>query len=996
MRNLFKYIEVHYSRENFASKWKRILEADIDKHLRSRIGNYNCFATIQRFKNPIEQEDELQWVPIYFDFDSDDNLQEAIDDVLKVIEYFSGLGINKEYVRVWFSGNRGFHITIEPELFGIQPHPELTYQIKLACQYVANFLNLRTFDERVYSIKRMWRLPDSIHQKTRLFCIELDHSELAKGVDYIRERAKEPKGQLYQDIEYTDIRQEPELVSWWQEFLRQYEDIKDLQRNCPRKPITKTEEDPVCIRDLLDNFIRKAGTRNQACLVLAGYFKDIGLTKEQAYQKIYDWAEAIPNELAKTKGKKLQAEIRSILTTIYNPALQAGRDDKYHFACSYIKALGSGTDKPIACDFDNCKTAKPEDQETDTPIELKLWEASRACYTGKKLSIEAVVSGKDSAPYIIPGHIIVTCLPELSRSNSPCKGCQIASLAGRYEFKFSPKDQQLLELIDSSKDQQIGILKKKASIPQRCNRVKFEIINHINVTEVQLIPHIEFKPETMHLKDEYVVRRGFFVGHDIQSNASYRIIAYTYPEPKKQYAVHIFSEIDLLQGAIGGFVMTKELYEMLKIFQSDNPKEKFTDVHQDLEENITHIWQRRDMAIGIDLVYHSPLSFYLQGEFVTRGWGELLIIGDSGQAKSTLAERLIQHYGLGEIIGGETASRTGLTYNLQQRSNNHWFLQWTALPLNDRGCLTIDEFGGIPAEVMEELSRVRSTGIVEVNRIIQAKTPARTRKIFLSNTKDGRMLSSYNNGVEAIDKLFNKKEDIRRLDLAITVASGEVSEDILNQLHKSKVPHRYNTYLCKNLILWIWSRQPQQIIIDDETTKAILDVASWLSHRYHPNIPLVEPADMRFKVSRLSIACAGRLFSTDDGQRLIVLPYHVEFIREFLDIVYRKSSMGYDLYSEVLKKRSFLSEVKKMEITNFIKQQPDWQLLVDLLLEYKAFKKSVLIEQWGCEDKEVAKDLFKILSKNRLIESIPIGYVKSPVFIELLKELNYEEPEWTK
>jgi hypothetical protein len=70
--------------------------------------------------------------------------------------------------------------------------------------------------------------------------------------------------------------------------------------------------------------------------------------------------------------------------------------------------------------------------------------------------------------------------------------------------------------------------------------------------------------------------------------------------------------------------------------------------------------------------------------------------------------------------------------------------------------LTIDEFGGIPAEVMEELSRVRSTGIVEVNKTIQAKTPARTRKIFLSNTKDGQMLSSYNNGVDAIDKLFNK------------------------------------------------------------------------------------------------------------------------------------------------------------------------------------------------------------------------------------------------
>jgi hypothetical protein len=229
------------------------------------------------------------------------------------------------------------------------------------------------------------------------------------------------------------------------------------------------------------------------------------------------------------------------------------------------------------------------------------------------------------------------------------------------------------------------------------------------------------------------------------------------------------------------------------------------------------------------------------------------------------------------------------------------------------------------------------------------------------------------------------------------VASGEVSEDVLNQLHISKVTHRYNTYLCKNLILWIWSRQPQEIIIDDQTTKAILEVASWLSQRYHPNIPLVEPADMRFKIARLSIACAGRLFSTDDGQKLIVLPCHVEFIKEFLNSIYRKPSMGYDLYSQVLKKRSFLSRIQKTEIINFIKQQPDWRLLVALLLEYKAFTKKILITQWGVEDSDIIKDLFRVLSKNRLIESTPRGYyIKSPVFIELLKELNQEEPEWTR
>ncbi len=355
MSSSFKYVEVHYAREDFRSKWERLLEENIEKYLGPYIETHNCFTTVQKFKHSVEQDDELQWVPLYFDFDSKEDLQDAIDDSIKVIEYFTNLGIRKEHIRIWFSGKRGFHLTVEPELFGIEPHPELSYQIKLACQFVAYFLNLKTFDERVYSIKRMWRLPNSIHQTTRLFCIELDNSELAKDPEYIKNKAKKPCRPIYDKIEYENIEEDPELTSWWQDFLKQYENIKDLQRS-PQKLIIKTGEDPICVRDILANFIRKSGTRNQACVVLAGYYKDMGSTKEEAFDKINKWAEAIPGKLAKTKGRPLQAEIRNILNTIYT-------DEKYHFTCSYIRALGTGTDKPIACNFNNCKII--EDRQPD-------------------------------------------------------------------------------------------------------------------------------------------------------------------------------------------------------------------------------------------------------------------------------------------------------------------------------------------------------------------------------------------------------------------------------------------------------------------------------------------------------------------------------------------------------------------------------------------------------------------------------------------------------
>ena len=47
--------------------------------------------------------------------------------------------------------------------------------------------------------------------------------------------------------------------------------------------------------------------------------------------------------------------------------------------------------------------------------------------------------------------------------------------------------------------------------------------------------------------------------------------------------------------------------------------------------------------------------------------GELLIIGDSGQAKTTIVERMMNHYRLGELHS-ESSRRTGLVYNMQQNN----------------------------------------------------------------------------------------------------------------------------------------------------------------------------------------------------------------------------------------------------------------------------------------------------------------------------------------
>lgn len=407
---------------------------------------------------------------------------------------------------------------------------------------------------------------------------------------------------------------------------------------------------------------------------------------------------------------------------------------------------------------------------------------------------------------------------------------------------------------------------------------------------------------------------------------------------------------------------------------------KLNHIYEDFESNILRVFGRRDVITAIDLVYHSVLSFFFQDDFIQRGYLELLVIGDSGQAKTTLLSGMRGHYELGEVISGETASRTGLVYSIQENQRRR-FLQWGAIPLNDRRLLVIDEFSGVATEEIENMSSLRATGIAEVNRSIKSKTAARTRLIFLSNSRDGRMLNEYQCGVEAVDKLFSKKEDIRRLDFAITVASGEVAASEINKRHVSVVKHWYLGRECRSLILWAWSRKPNQIKFTEEAIDKILELAGTISKKFHANIPLVEPADMRIKLARLSAALAARLYSTTNGEDLVVLPEHVQWINNYLIRIYSKNSMAYDLFSQEkyaearIKDERSVRDLITRHGVDFVKR----------LLQLKQI--GIMDIDVLLNDRDRAKNLLTQLYLANAIKKVRNFYVHTSAFIVLLKRV---------
>lgn len=967
------------------SAWRRIKLNEVEERAK-KVKFYNVYSTVQRFENPQHLDGELCWGPLYFDLDAKENIKLAMEDAKKLFLFFSKLGLNKEHIRMYFSGSKGIHVLVEPEVLGIEPHAELSYIFKQIGYNLTSQLELTTLDIQTYSVRRLLRLPDSVHANSGKYKIELYHEELDLPIEKIQEMAKSPRGQLYEPIEYTGLQPQETANLWYKTFTEQYGNEETLKKLKPRNVIlTPQGSHPACISFLLaQKQLPLSNTGNKSVLALSAYFKDIEKSYDETFNIIYKWIANVDNCGDAGKENKLKSMVETTVKFIFEKT----NDEKYHFACSFIRALGSNEVK-IPCDYEKCALIKdPNDQEPDVPIELHLSEASRAEYKDHKLLIPAMVAGKDGAPYIVPKEVVAKCLNE--KKDEGCYFCNLKDTP-EYHFEFTAKDPELLEFINSSNENIIGIVRKKLHA-EKCRYCNIDFKSHCNIETIRLVPVVD---DNKYGAQQHVVRVCYFLGHGINLNNKYRVTAYTYTHPKSQIATHLISSVEPYATSLSNFKMSTSLKRELMVFQPSKEQtiwQKFDEIHDDLEANVYNIWGRKTLAFGIDLVYHSVIQFTFHGKLLERGWCELLVVGDSCQGKSETMKRLQKHYGLGEGSSGETATRTGLVYNFQETQNS-WMLQWGRIPLNDRGLLYIDEFSGLSDQDISQMSNLRSTGRVVLHGIISDETNARTRLIFLSNTREGRTLNSYNHGVESILGIMHHTEDIRRLDFAMAVASGEVPVELLNRSDIPKKEHQFTSYLCEQLILWAWSRRPEDIVITPDAEKLILKLAMDMSRKYFAKIPLVEPADQRIKLARLSVAVACRLFSCDDfGEKVIVKTEHVQFIHDYLNKIYDCPAMGYDVYSaETAAKSTITDEQKeKLELEFIGFREPS--RLREVLLRTTVVSRSFFEDMMGYE-RDRAKELLRWLIINNLIEGKRIGFVKTPHFIEFLKRLPKENGE---
>jgi hypothetical protein len=435
--------------------------------------------------------------------------------------------------------------------------------------------------------------------------------------------------------------------------------------------------------------------------------------------------------------------------------------------------------------------------------------------------------------------------------------------------------------------------------------------------------------------------------------------------------------------------MTAERAKDLEVFRPrewtyEGVDEALAARYEDLEANVTRIYQRRDLHLFYDILYHSALYIPFQGREV-KGWMEGLAIGDSGQGKSETFKTLMGHYQQGEKIDSKGVTVAGLIGGMQE-TQNRWFVSWGVIPLNDKKLVALEEVKGMATEVIEKMTDMRSSGTAELSKIEKAKTYARTRLAWISNPRSDQQLAAYNFGVYAIKELIGALEDIRRFDLFITVASGDVSRAMLNirDTDRPSAPHRHTSDLCRDLILRAWSRKTTDIRFEPDAVEEVLKGSDFLGKKYASNIPLVEAADQRLKVARTAVSLACMTFS-GDATTVIVRKCHAEYAHRFMDRLFSSPSMGYEDYSKLVSSESTMADPKEVEAC--VKKCPNARDMVRNLLQWGGFGLDH-IRDIAEYDRDEAAGFLGFLSRKNAIKRGRGGlYFKNASFITMLRAM---------
>lgn len=528
-------------------------------------------------------------------------------------------------------------------------------------------------------------------------------------------------------------------------------------------------------------------------------------------------------------------------------------------------------------------------------VDVPVLDSFNASMAGSKMRMRVTIIGKRTPPYLLPREVEYGCTMD---AGPQCQICPMIGYGGAANRHVSSHDPVLLEMMRATKPQVQELLRKHMGA-QKCNRLE------INTREMRTVETLHVRSSVDHSiganeAGDHTSRELISVGsHDAEANRTVEVVGTIYPDPRDQSNRFQAWEVVKTTTSYDSFDLNDNAIALMLQFQPGErgPVAKLAHIAEELSQGVTRIYGRRRLHALMDLVWHSVLAFDFAGVPQQKGWLDALVVGDTRTGKSEAAARLQEWYGAGEMVSCESATFAGIVGGLQQFSNKEWEITWGTIPLNDRRMVVLDEISGLTVEQIAQMSSIRSSGEAQLTKIRDDRTWARTRLLWMGNPRNAGM-DDFTYGVHAIPPLVGNKEDIARFDLAMSIRTDDVDPEIINR-RQTQQSSRYSQVACQTLLRWVWSRQPSQVKWAPGAEHLVHQISLELGARFTEDPPLIQGANVRFKIARVAVALAARTFSTDKTfENVVVNKAHVKGAREIIIGLYSDPGFGYMDMSE--------------------------------------------------------------------------------------------------
>ena len=283
-----------------------------------RYKSYGCYATYFFFSEEVLSYMSVQtgesaptiagyegkvWAPFFpIDLDHPD-LTLALDAARHFTAFFADRwAIDPNALQVYFSGAKGFHLMLDTRLFGkILPAKDLPLLFDSMRRHLSEELPERlreTVDLTIKDRVRLLRLPNTVHEKSKLRKIILSLDEVATwNADAIREYAASSRPLTVTDetglVSQIDVKENPAAARLFQHIRRQVK--KFIRRPFAyrfRRPedLAHIEFPCAALQKIWESHI-ESGYRNNCAIRLASELRLLGLSADETGEKLLQWNE---------------------------------------------------------------------------------------------------------------------------------------------------------------------------------------------------------------------------------------------------------------------------------------------------------------------------------------------------------------------------------------------------------------------------------------------------------------------------------------------------------------------------------------------------------------------------------------------------------------------------------------------------------------------------------------------------------------------------------